>query len=240
MYEFPGFVYLDPEKTGSTFIFQLLSKYCVDEGIKRDHHQPMPADCDRSKFYFISIRDPLDAYISLYSFGCASRGRMRMRYEREELGHVYDGSTNGFNEWLKYALRANRADVVATDYASSSVAQLLGPQSYRYLRLAIPGSRGRLGECTTRDEIRAFYEKEKLPDFTVRYETFTEDLTRLVRGPLNRWIDDVEEAVDFVKTGRPLNASKRIDEANGDFAVRPKLMERLRDREWFLHELFGY
>jgi hypothetical protein len=240
MYEFPNFVYLDVEKTGSSFIFQLLTRFCVDEGIRRDHHEPMPADCDRSKFYFISVRDPLDTYISLYSFGCESRGKMRMRFEREDLEHVYDGTTTGFHEWLKYALRARRADVVATEYATTSIAQLLGPQSYRYLCLAIPGSRERLGECATRDEIRALHDAEKLPSFTIRHENFAADLTKLLRGPLNRWIDDVDGAVRFVETGRLVNASKRIDESNEDFAVKPRLMQRLREREWFLYELFNY
>ena len=163
-----------------------------------------------------------------------------MRFEREELGHFYDGTTEGFNNWLKFTLRSNSAEVVAADYADTSIAQLLGPQSYRYLRLAIPGSRGRLGECTTRDEIRSFHDKEKLPSFTVRYENFTTDLTALLRGPLSRWIDDVEGAVNFVNTARPVNASKRIDEGNEDFSVRPRLKKRLREREWFLYELLNY
>jgi len=69
MHEFPNFVYLDVEKTGSTFIMTLLDEFISAPVVRREHHMPMEADCDRSKRYFISVRDPLDAYISLYSYG---------------------------------------------------------------------------------------------------------------------------------------------------------------------------
>ena len=202
----------------------------------------MEADCDRSKFYFVSVRDPLDSYISLYSFGCASRGKMWARFERRDLAHYYDGTTEGFNDWLKFTLKTRNRDVVDGGYAdsSSNIPELMGPQSYRYLRLAIPGSRGRIDKCKTRDDVRALYEKEKLPTFTVRHENFVTNLSELLRGPLRNWISDVDAAVRYVETTPPRNSSDRVDKSNADFAVRPRLRARLREREWLLCELFGY
>ena len=242
MYEFPNFAYLDVEKSGSTFIFQVLGKYASQDGILRDHHRPMPIDCDRSKFYFISVRDPLDSYISLYSFGCGSRGKMRIRFERRDLAHFYDGTTEGFNDWLKFTLKTKNRDVVDGGYADagSNIPELMGPQSYRYLRLAIPGSRGRIDECKTKEDVRALYESEKLPRFIVRYENFVTDLSALLRGPLRNWISDVDAAVKFVETSPPRNSSDRVDKNNDDFTVRPRLRKKLREREWLLSELFGY
>jgi hypothetical protein len=242
MYEFPGFVYLDVEKSGSTFIFQMLGRFSSEEAIQRDHHKPMPIDCDRSKFYFISVRDPLDSYISLYSFGCGARGKMRARFERRDLAHFYDGTTEGFNKWLNFTLKTRNRQVVDGGYADagSNIPELMGPQSYRYLRLAIPGLRGRIDACETKEDVRALHEKEKLPKFVVRYERFASDLSDLLCGPLRPWISDVEEAVKYVETSPPQNTSDRIDKNNGDFAVRRRLRERLRDREWLLAELFGY
>ncbi len=242
MYEFPNFVYLDVEKSGTTFIFQVLSKFSSEEGILRDHHEPMPLDCDRSKFYFISVRDPLDSYISLYSFGCGARGKMRMRFKRRDLLHFYDGTTDGFNKWLKFTLKKKNRDVVDGGYADagSNIPELMGPQSYRYLRLAVPGSRGRIDECKTKDDVRALYEKEKLPAFVIRYENFVPDLSALLRGPLCKWVTDVDAAVEFVNTAPPRNSSDRVDRNNEDFAVWPRLLDKLREREWLLFELFGY
>jgi hypothetical protein len=242
MYEFPSFVYLDVEKSGSTFIFQVLGKFSAEEEIQRKHHAPMPLECDRSKFYFISVRDPLDSYISLYSFGCGARGKMRVRFERRDLAHFYDGTTEGFNKWLQFTLKIKNRSVVDGGYADagSNIPDLMGPQSYRYLRLAIPGSRGRIDSCETKEDVRALYEKEKLPAFVVRYENFVTDLSGLLRGPLRPWISDVDEAVKYVETSPPRNSSDRVDKNNGDFTVRPRLREKLRNREWLLAELFGY
>ena len=242
MYEFPSFVYLDVEKTGSTFIFQVLSDFASEQPIQRDHHAPMPADCDRSKFYFISVRDPLDSYISLYSFGCGSRGKIRTRFDRLDLSHFYDGTAEGFNDWLRFTLKMKNRKVVDGGYADagSNIPELMGPQSYRFLRLAVPGARGRIDACKTRDDVRALYFSEKLPSFFVRYENFVGDLSKLLCGPLCEWVTDVDAAIEFVKSAPPRNPSDRVDKNNADFTVRPKLLEKLRDREWLLFELFGY
>ena len=241
MYEFPSFVYLDMEKTGSTFIFHMLENFASEDAIQRNHHMPMPADCDRSKFYFISVRDPLDAYISLYSFGCQAQGKVFAKLSRRGLGDHYDGTTEGFNSWLAMTLKKRNAEFVAGDrIGDSEIGELLGPQSYRYLRLAVPDARERLDQCTTRKDILALYESEKLPGFVVRHESFTSDLCALLRGPLRPWITDVDAAAKFVETTKPRNVSKRIDKENIDFAIKPRLLRRLREREWFLNELFGY
>jgi hypothetical protein len=241
MYEFPSFVYLDVEKTGSTFIFQVLGDFASEEPIRRKHHAPMFMDCDRSKFYFISVRDPLDAYISLYSFGCQTQGKVFARLARRGLDAHYDRTTEGFNRWLKLALKKKNAEIVAGDrLRDSKVGKLLGPQSYRYLRLALPGAREQLETCDTRKDILALYEKEKLPTFFVRHENFARDLGELLRGPLRDRITDVDAAVHYVETAEPRNASDRVDKADEDFEVSPRLRSRLREREWFLHEIFGY
>lgn len=241
MYEFPNFVYLDMEKTGSTFIFQVLKKFSAEEEIRREHHMPMEANCDRSKFYFISVRDPLDAYISLYSFGCEARGKARARFNRLGIDHHYDGTTEGFDSWLRFALKKRNAQAIAGDrVGDNGVAELMGPQSYRYFRLAVPDARERLAECTTQEEIHALYAREKLPAFVVRHENFTKDLAELIRGPLRDWINDVDAAVNYVETAVPRNTSKRVDKKNSDFTVDFRLRKRLSVREWFLRELFGY
>jgi hypothetical protein len=159
MYEFPSFVYLDMEKTGSTFIFDLLGNFVSEKVVRRKHHVPMPADCDRSKFYFISVRDPLDAYISLYSFGCQAQGKVHARLSKHGLDEHYDGTTRGFNRWLKLALLRRNAQIISgKGISEDGIGKLLGPQSYRYLRLAMPGGRAQLDTCSTRAQVQALYE----------------------------------------------------------------------------------
>ena len=241
MYEYPGFVYLDPEKTGSSFIIELLSDFALEPPIRSEHHVPMEAHCDRSKLYFISVRDPLDAYISLYSFGCMQQGKLYARLARKGLDHHYDGTTKGFNRWLRFALKKENATIFdGVGPEDKAVSELLGPQSYRYFRLAVPNAKKQLTLCTKRKDVLALYDEQKLPRYFIRHETFVQDICAILRGPLRDHVGDVDAAIRHVKTARPRNASERIDKGNKDFRVEPVLLDRLRDREWFLHRIFGY
>jgi hypothetical protein len=146
------------EKTGSSFISALLRKYSAEREIRRKHHAPMTRKCDRSKFHFISVRDPLDCYLSLYSFGCMFRGKLHGHLEAEDLSSkFYNGTEDGFNAWLKYVLKPSNAEKLGDGYGgyNGAIAKLMGFQSYRYLRLALPGGMGPLSKCKDRKGVRA-------------------------------------------------------------------------------------
>src|SRR5690348_5607186 len=139
MHEFRTFAYLPVQKTGTTFISRLLEKFSKEELVRLESHQPMDANCDRAKFYFISVRHPLDAYISLYSYGTRKRGKMSHKMIKLGLGDFYDRTESGFNKWLSYVLQPENTSVLDRHFAklgNGRVAELIGLQSYRYLRLA--------------------------------------------------------------------------------------------------------
>ncbi len=74
----------------------------------------------------------------------------------------------------------------------------------------------------------------------MRYETFVEDLTRLVRGPLAHAMTDVEGAVKFINETQPINSSERVDYYQDEVKLKRGATRKLMEREWFLHEEFGY
>ncbi len=243
MHEFETFVYLDMEKTGSSFISMLLRKFCAEQEIRFLHHNPMEADCDRAKFYFISVRDPLDAYLSLYSFGCQRQGKVRTQLRLRGLDDLYDRTTEGFHAWLSFVLNPTNADALGGRYAAiggGALAALMGLQSYRYLKLAIPGAETVLARCATPDDVRAAHAANRLPTYTIRHESFTADLAELLRGKLAYAMADADGALRFVESARKINASRRVDAGEGDFALGDVLQARLWQREWFLRELFAY
>ncbi|HVV65792.1 MAG TPA: hypothetical protein VHC42_10000 [Rhizomicrobium sp.] len=86
MHEFPSFVYLGMQKTGSTFISTVLDKFCAEKG-ERKRIGRVSQTLDGSRFYIVSIRDPLGSYLSLYSSGCES---------------LYDSTAEGFRDWLAF------------------------------------------------------------------------------------------------------------------------------------------
>jgi len=243
MYEYESFVYLDVEKTGTTFIAWLLDAFVTETAVMLAHHEPMPLDCDRSKFYFISVRDPLDAYLSLYSYGCQQKGKVRAQFTRRGHAEFYDWTEEGFNEWLTFALKPKNAKPLGDGYskiADGRIAELLGFQSYRYLRLAIPGAETLLADCRTEEDIRTVFKANKLHTFTIRYENFVDDLCRVLSGPLKHALRDVDAALEHARTGRPRNASRRVDRAEDSFRVKARLRARLAEREWLMAEVFGY
>lgn len=243
MHEFKTFVYLDVEKTGSAFITQLLRRYCSEPEVRREHHQPMEAGCDRSKFYFISTRDPMESYLSLYSYGCDGKGKLLGQLGRRDKDKFYTGDATGFNDWLAFVLNGKNAHFLGDDYgeiADGNIARKLGLMSYRYLRLAIPGPDALLKSVKRSPQIFQIHAANKLPNFAVRHESFCDDLCALVSGPLAHAIKDVPAALDHIKTALPVNASDRVDAYEPRFRIKDRLSERMREREWLLRDLYGY
>jgi hypothetical protein len=243
MHEYQTFVYLAVQKTGTTFIAAMLDRFSREKAIRSDSHIPMGADYDPKKFYFISVRDPLDAYLSLYSYGSEARGKMRNKLEAQGINDLYDGTMGGFNEWLMYVMKPKNAEALDRSYAKmgdGAIAKLVGYQSWRYLRLALPNPIGTLAKCESEDEIRALYKEKRLPTYIVRYEHFIPDLVALVRGPLSHAITDIDAAVDFIENTLPINTSERVDALEDGVTLNRRLSRRLAEREWFLSEQFGY
>jgi hypothetical protein len=241
MHEYKTFVYLDMQKTGSTFISALLEKVSNETLIRHRVHAPMEPDYDRSKFYFISVRNPIDAYLSLYSFGCEDRGNMRKKFGAQGVESLYDGTMEGFSAWMEYILKPRNVSEFVGSYANlGEVSRLIGLQSYRYLRLALTEADTKLSACRTEEDIRALYRAERIPQFVVRHEHFAEDLCALLKGPLRHAVRDLDEALNLARNGVPMNTSRRVDGFGTEVRLPKSVRKKYMKREWFLHEEFGY
>jgi hypothetical protein len=164
MHEFQTFVYLGMQKTGTTFISNFLRRFSKEKELVQEPHKPVGPETDRSKFFFISVRDPLDAYLSLYSYGSEAKGKMRNRFARDGIEkNFYDGTMEGFRDWLNYVLRIRNAAQLDKSYANmgnSRTCEIIGFQSWRYLRLALPTPSATLALCKTDEDVRALYKAE--------------------------------------------------------------------------------
>lgn len=243
MQEYESFVYLDLQKTGSTFISNMLYEFSREPRLRALQHEPLGADYDRSKYHVISVRDPVDAYLSLYSFGCGKKGKVRAIFRR--LGHddFYDGTAQGFAAWLNFVLKPGHAKALRDGFdtiADGRLAGLIGPQSYRYLRLAVPDSQNLLAACDSVEDIRALHDSHKVADFVVRHERFADDLAALLKGPLRHAMRDLDAALAHLRAAKPMNASVRVDAKEPGFAIPVALRRKIRRREWLLYEAFGY
>jgi hypothetical protein len=243
MQEFETFVYLDVQKTGSSFLSRLLQLYSSEKELRFRKHGRGDRKYDPSKFYFISVRDPLDQYLSLYSHGCGGYGGLYHRLR--ELGHdeLYDSTWAGFKKWLKFALKPESAAALDDKYGEQGkgkLCELIGFQTYRFLELAIQDSLETLDTCQTQDDIRKAYAEKKIATYTIRNETFTQDVEELLTTKLRNSIADLDGALKFLKEADRINASDRVDRFEEDPKVGPKNKKYLRQREWLLRELFDY
>ncbi len=243
MYEFETFVYLDVEKTGSTFIRDFLEQFCTEREVSSEKHAGVRSDYDKSKLYFISVRSPLDQYLSLYSFGCEMKGKLTNRLQKAGYGHFYDGTWEGFRKWLKFVLDPANSRYLAKDYGrelGEAPRRLIGYQSFRVLALAIPEAVEVLNGCGDRDAVRTAYREKNIATHTVRQETLRSDLAQLATTSLRHCISDLPAALRFIESEAAVNTSDRIDRYGFGEGVRDKQVQLLREREWFLYEHFGY
>jgi hypothetical protein len=243
MLEFETFVYLDVQKTGSTFVTRLLKQFCSEPEVLQHKHANVGDRYNPDKFHFITVRDPFDQYISLYSHGCGGKGGMVRRMRNQGKDHLYDSTWRGFRRWLQFVLDPGSASVLNADYCSEragDISKLIGFQTYRYLELASVDAIEAFGSCKTRDDVREAYRTKNIVGFTVHHESFVEDLEELLTTKLRHVIKDLDGALRHVRETRKINASERIDTFELDPSISRKTEALFDEREWLLKELFGY
>lgn len=241
MLEFESFVFLDVQKTGSSFIRDLLKRHCLERPIRRLKHAGVGEHYNKNKFHFMSIRNPLDQYVSLYSYGCQGKGDIFLRLKRAGMRHLYTADSKGFEVWLDFVLDKSNSALLDEHYGSGELeglANLIGLQSYRVLLLSLPAARELLASCRTRKEIVDVYHENNIVDYIVRYERFQSDLRELLSTKLHDCVS--AEALQYLETAAPRNASPRIDGKDKRLTLGEGQEKRLAEREWIVYELFGY
>lgn len=243
MHDFGKFCYLDVEKTGSSFVSEFLNTHSASKQVEhikhgRVHKRESMAD---GKFFFISAREPLDQYKSLYFYGVNKRGALFSNLYRKNNPAVafYDGTTEGFSRWLEFLLDPENAALVGRNYQPHE-AKLYGLMTQRFLTLSFFRSSQALAGIDTREALTALYLKNKLQSAVIRSESLNSDLAGLVGGPLRPFIRRPEMAIGELRsTTKKVNTSARPDSSR-DVVPDDGLLDRLHDREWFLFDVIGY
>jgi hypothetical protein len=241
MQEYETFVYLDVQKTGSSFISSVFRRFCSEPCIRKKGHAPLAGrwDYDSRKFHVISIREPLDAYISLYSFGCGNEGLLFGLLSKSH-AHLYNHTWSGFQQWLDLLLDPENAPLISPNGEAYPAANLVGFQSARVLQMAMRRSEKKLRGCQTADDVRNNYQKLNIVNYTIRNETLREDLAKLLDTHLRHAMKDAGAAIRFVRNAEPKMVSERVDHKHKHARLTPKRVARLREREWPMYEFFGY
>ena len=233
MIEFETLCYLQNQKTGCTFVETMLRNFCTEGIVRYEKHRPLPRR-KPGKFYFISVREPLDAYGSLFRYGLDRKGELYLRLKAAGHGALYVQGMDGFAAWLEFVLDAKHAALVFPG-AGPALSGALGLQSWRFLRLATLGLEQAAATLLSPQAVRDYARAQMAVDSVVRYECMKEDLSELLQGPLAHAFASPAAVVRWVKQSPRINASG----TQASFALRDlpqDLRDRLVQREWYLYE----
>lgn len=237
MDEYKSVCYLDVQKTGSTFVSAFLREHLNEPQLRYSKHGRIRDDHDPKKFYFISCRDPLHQYRSLFQFGCAGDGVLRSRLEKHGRVDLYEPTPDGFARWLEFTLDPANAAFLSEDYGKVD-AGLFGLQTFRFLALSLARPMRKLKELKTAEDVRKLYADKNIAGSVVRTESLNADLARLIRGPLQPFVRNVDAALEALSQERRINVSKH-DPAT-PLRVSSDLMAYVEAREWFMYDVLGY
>ncbi len=232
MLDFETVCYLENPKTGSTYVVEFLRIFCADRLVRFRKHAMVPAVKD--KFYFLNVREPLDLYKSLYSFGLDGRGGVYTRLARAGHAGLYEHGAAGFAPWMEFMLDDSHSSLLDPAY-SPEIARRLGLVSYRFLVLTSPVFMR--DPSAFQGDIMDTYERESILNAVVRYESLSDDLGDLVTGPLRQSMRDVDGALAWLRESPRINQSSR-----GDRDPLPdltqELLGKLQEKESVVYRLF--
>jgi Sulfotransferase family len=236
MDDFGDVVYLDVQKTGSTFVSDFLERFLRSSRVNFEKHRPIRRLSRPEVFLFTSVRDPLRQYLSLYQYGCQGRGAIRQRFRKHDLNGFYRGPRASFENWLRFLLDPENAVLLNPRYGRVFPA-LYGLQTFRFLMLSFENPVQKLAQANSLRRLNKIYDRHKIHSAVVRNESLNQDLIDLCAGPLRQFLIDPDAARDFLGSS-PVrtNASARISHALE--RLHPKTLELVRDREKFLYERF--
>lgn len=200
-------IYLELQKTGSTHTRSILNQYFGDSAVMIGKHNTIAEVPDHiigdiSKKLFVgNIRNPWDWYVSLWSFGCQSRGGIYRKLTDSENQNkpwslnkvlyyltfkwikdqdcknwkrLYSDPNNysNFNEWLKLIVLSDSTRL-AQIYKYSAVNRDFGLFTDRFLWLYTKPGHIDHTENTVQNPIF-------ITDYIIRNESIEEDLRKLI------------------------------------------------------------
>jgi hypothetical protein len=222
-------VYLDVQKTGSSFVIGFLAASCKLPLRPSRHHARVVGDYNRDAYYFATVRHPLSTYVSLFRYGADGNGGIRKRIGRAGRAALYE---RGFEPWLAFIFDDRNAHILREDFEQMAGSGL-GLVSFRFVSLSIANAMDVLPAARSLGEVRAIYDKHNLARRVIRNEALNEGLHTLALEDVPQWFD-ADAAVAYLGTGSRVNVST----APPPTLSSPDLSAELRRREALLFDLF--
>lgn len=231
MHDFGPLVYLEMPKSGSSYVNEFLKKCCILKEIKHHKHVPVKKDYDANSFYFITIRNPLASYSSLYRYGLDQRGGFYKLIRKNDKTSCYES----FDSFVQFLLDPHNASffgkVNPLPGYSESIAEQIGFMSYRFMKLSLrfPMSKMRNSLKTGKKLIEL--ERKFITDLEIKNEELNQGLRLLATEKFPEYFDRIS-VQKFLENTNKINTSKTLA---SDLAPLPETTySKLLDREAML------
>jgi len=221
MHDFGDIVYLDVQKTGSTFISAFLSEACKTPEQRCVKHGRIKDDYRPEAFYFISTRHPIRQYKSLYRYGVDQKGQLfgALR-DAGQQGFYERNDSEGLNAFIRYVLNPDNAAMVGEGYEKTCRYHDVGFFTHRHLMLSLPrasqllhrGGLSALNPFQAKPDLRKVYPGQRIFSFCIRQERLEDDLTKLYRE-IKPQAFDQDKAAAFLAGEQRINTSSRSEKA---------------------------
>lgn len=202
MHDFGKIVYLDFQKTGSSFVSQFLRHACLHPEIKLQKHVWIGADYRQDSIYFTTVRHPVMLYSSLYRFGLDQRGGIFLRIR--EAGHlsIYDS----FESFCEFLLRTENAEILHPSY-TAPVAAEIGLMSFRHLLLSLQFPLQKISRASEAGMPMRSLMQQSIVSHVLKNESLNDELLTLSMETLPAHFDH-EKTAAFLRQAPRVNQSK--------------------------------
>lgn len=207
MHDFGKIVYLDFQKTGSSFVSQFLRAACLHPERRLQKHVSVGADYREGTVYFTTIRHPLMLYSSLYRFGLDGRGGIFKNIAYAGHASIYES----FESFCAFIVDARNASILHPLY-NQDVASELGLMSFRHLLLSLQSPGEKIEAASARGEPFSNLMKQSIVSHVLKNELLNEELLKFATETLPEHFDR-QRAIEFLDRSPRVNQSTRVPEA---------------------------
>lgn len=239
MLHFGSLCYLDVQKSGSTFLVSFLRKHCKLQEIYFERHAVINQDwhIEGDPLFFITSRNPVEQYESLYAYGCEFKGQIEKQLRGHEIHQTYDRTREGYERWLAFMLEP--AGPVERFRVPHKASRLFGFMTFRFLRLSFYRPIIQMKRMDNRNDVVEVYHEKRLHKKVIPTETLNDSMIEYIDEVLGEYLRDPDAAkAELANTDR-INESK-LDKSSISLDPGSPLIKKIKEREWFFYEALNY
>ncbi len=236
MHDFGKLVYMDLQKSGSTFVSRFLRETCILPELREWKHGRLNGRPKKGVYYFVTVRHPVAQYSSLFRYGLDGRGGLYERLQKLGKGKLYSGDEGAFNQWLRFVMDYRNAAYLGEGFEKVPESFDLGFLSFRYLMMCLAKPERTLLLKPEVMELSEFVRENSIIDHIIYNEVLNEGLIELSTRIRPEFFDQ-EKVEKFFREEKRVNESATGAEQLG--ALDEQVRALLKRKEGLLLSLYS-